>query len=697
MKNKKGFTLVELLAVIAILSIIMVVAVIGVINLLNSSKDSGWDNTVKNVKESIELKSNSVPGVVNTYTISSICNNETTSNKDVSQTIRTISGMENINAYCKKDTSYIFTLNGKDNYDGKTATITCNSNGVCSSNSNDGTNIGQEVIVNEDIKCVGATELSYDERFGYIGKISNVLVPGTALDCKVKKSGDYTERFYYVSDLSTDSDYAVLIYNNNVKVSNGIASVNNKSGPTYHSSNNYNGPVSALSNLPSTSDWDNVSLRYVNRKIVSDTGGTTASGNALPSSFSYEGKAARLLTYQELLNACGANNYNGTSGLDFSNPGYLLSCSYLLDNTCTETAHGYWLETPLSTSTKDALLVYGCYSSSSYNYQLNHYIAYGDYDGVRPAIEVKKSQILLNQTVTNLTPNTIYNFSTSKAITLPKGKYKLEVWGAQGGSTSSSSTVSSIGGYGAYSVGNITITDDTTLFVSIGGMGESSTSGASKTLSGGDNGGGNGANGRSTNGTSASGGGGATHIALAPGKLYELDGNRNKVLIVAGGGGGSHTDTDGNGYNSKGGNAGGYIGNSAVQIAGSCSSSCTTYSYPSGGTQNSGGLGVTSWSSGTTSTTQYVGTFGQGATGSSSYGGGGGGYYGGASGSYSGGGGGSSYISTTLTDAAMYCYDCAPSTEPATKTISNQLVNENPEPMNSKIGAGYARITYISQ
>ena len=83
----------ELLAVIVVLSIIMVIAVIGVTNLLSSTYDSGWVNVVESVEKSIELKSTSVPAVVNTYTISSICDNETDSNKDVTQTIRTISGM----------------------------------------------------------------------------------------------------------------------------------------------------------------------------------------------------------------------------------------------------------------------------------------------------------------------------------------------------------------------------------------------------------------------------------------------------------------------------------------------------------------------------------------------------------------------------------------------------------------------------
>ena len=296
-----------------------------------------------------------------------------------------------------------------------------------------------------------------------------------------------------------------------------------------------------------------------------------------------------------------------------------------------------------------------------------------------------------------INPTDVTALGTTKIIKISDtGKYKLEVWGAQGGSTKSSNTVTSTGGYGAYSVGYINLNANDVLYVTVGGVGESSEAGVSKTLTGGYNGGGN-AYMRGTSGTSVGSGGGATHIALSTGLLSKLSDKKDKILIVAAGGGGGHTDTDGNGYNTIGGNAGGYKGNPITQISGSCSSSCTTYNYPSGGTQSNGGIGVTSWTSGVTSSTDFVGTFGQGATGTSSYGGGGGGYFGGASGQYSGGGGGSSYISPSLTNAAMYCYNCAQSDYPATKTISNNLVSKNPEPFNSKIGAGYARITYISE
>ena len=72
-----------------------------------------------------------------------------------------------------------------------------------------------------------------------------------------------------------------------------------------------------------------------------------------------------------------------------------------------------------------------------------------------------------------------------QSVTLPKGVYKLEVWGAQGGSYSSY-----YGGAGGYSVGVLTLTANTTnLFVYVGGQPTTSTS-SSVTIAGGFNGGG---------------------------------------------------------------------------------------------------------------------------------------------------------------------------------------------------------------
>jgi prepilin-type N-terminal cleavage/methylation domain-containing protein len=54
LKNKKGFTLVELLAVIVILAIILAIAVPGISSMIESSKESSFESDVKMLIVGIE-------------------------------------------------------------------------------------------------------------------------------------------------------------------------------------------------------------------------------------------------------------------------------------------------------------------------------------------------------------------------------------------------------------------------------------------------------------------------------------------------------------------------------------------------------------------------------------------------------------------------------------------------------------------
>ena len=47
------------------------------------------------------------------------------------------------------------------------------------------------------------------------------------------------------------------------------------------------------------------------------------------------------------------------------------------------------------------------------------------------------------------------------------GTYKLETWGAQGGSANENY----VGGYGGYAVGNISLNKGDTLYINVGGQG----------------------------------------------------------------------------------------------------------------------------------------------------------------------------------------------------------------------------------
>ena len=249
---------------------------------------------------------------------------------------------------------------------------------------------------------------------------------------------------------------------------------------------------------------------------------------------------------------------------------------------------------------------------------------------------------------------------SEQMVTLPaSGRYKLEVWGAQGGSS---------GGVGGYSIGTVYLTENQVLYINVGGAGNGTK--------GGYNGGG-------TALTGGYGGGGATHIATKSGLLSTLSSNINNILIVAGGGGG-------NGASGAGGSAGGISGSKGVD--GACSNKAG-----SGGTQTAGGACVdTSYSN--------KGSFGAGGAGKgdNNGGAGGAGLYGGGSGTggncYGGGGGGSSYIGNTLlTNKSMHCYNCTESSNTATKTISTTCANETPTENCAKQGNGYAKITYIGE
>ena len=136
---------------------------------------------------------------------------------------------------------------------------------------------------------------------------------------------------------------------------------------------------------------------------------------------------------------------------------------------------------------------------------------------------------LVNTTPSKIKTGDIINCSYSgsvKSITLPKGTYKLECWGAQGGSYDATY----IGGKGGYSVGTITLTEkQTNFYLYAGGKGQAASSSATGGLIGGFNGGGN------SNASSlylACTGGGGTDIRIGTDSLYAR-------VIVAGGGGGA--------------------------------------------------------------------------------------------------------------------------------------------------------------
>ena len=273
----------------------------------------------------------------------------------------------------------------------------------------------------------------------------------------------------------------------------------------------------------------------------------------------------------------------------------------------------------------------------------------------------------------------VWNFNYTgnvQSFTVPcDGYYKLETWGAQGGSRSSF-----VGGGGGYSVGDYASINGSILYVYVGGAG-----GSINAATGGYNGGGGGGN------SLGGAGGGATDIRTST--------NINDQIIVAGGGGGANNRGGGYG-DGNGGAGGGYVGQTGSSVN---HTNGYGYGFGTGGTQTAGGKSY--WSGGGGTATGYYttisgqavgGTRGQGGYGLSGQSGGGGGYYGGGGSGHGGAGGGSGYIgSSDLINKHMTCYNCEISNDTSTKTISNTCVSETATSDCSKTGNGYARITYL--
>lgn len=324
---------------------------------------------------------------------------------------------------------------------------------------------------------------------------------------------------------------------------------------------------------------------------------------------------------------------------------------------------------------------------------------------------------------------------SSKSITLPKGQYKLECWGAQGGCYPFATYTNADNNKGGYSIGTLTLSQRQNLHLYVGGAGTNIT--ASLTAkSGGWNGGAAGGAGTSSSyGYGGAGGGGASDIRIGTDNLYAR-------IIVAGGGGGkgpgstigssSNTNTiktsgsineygggtsggtghpiysssanatnnfgsgnsGGGGYNNKGGSggAGTYVQSSSRD---------GTY-YPPGGGGGGGGWygggggagGGYNYGSSSVGKNGNIGTFGSGGTGGAGVSG-----YGYHAGIAGGGGGGSGYVYTSSTASnypsgcllnSSYYLDNASTTAGNTAFTSPTGTNET-----GHAGNGYIRITVI--
>ena len=394
--KKKGFTLIELLAVIVILGIITVIAVPKVLDIINKSRESATSSSIKLVKDAIktQVASSDLTGPVFTKETDGCYifnfDDQTTGNAKILE-IRNKDKVSGSIKYCNNtfsDDTLKFDGNSisKDEPKGK---IICKR----------ATTLHTEKCTQTDSQyfCSGAGYTASGSKgtntitYGNLGT-NGVLTSGDAFDCDVNGDGEYnpgTERFYYVSDYyntstkSFENDTAVLIYYNNVSA----GSPSNNTTYAYDSSNeNWHGPRTAIKQLPTTSQWNNVNLKSSLRAILNENDGNTTIGGTLPSNFSYAGYAARFLTIDEVRVAINNNNI----------PDWILGeldkYIYLLENTKFSSdnnlALSWWLENARSDSSEDAYYVHSHTRSVS-----NKPVSNSSDRSVRPAIEVSKKNI----------------------------------------------------------------------------------------------------------------------------------------------------------------------------------------------------------------------------------------------------------------------------------------------------------------
>ena len=322
--------------------------------------------------------------------------------------------------------------------------------------------------------------------------------------------------------------------------------------------------------------------------------------------------------------------------------------------------------------------IYKCTPNANYELKSNIEFAVNNYKNEYSSLFETTTETK-TETTTETYTNEVTNYETANSTSNPystytakgTGTYKLEVWGAQGGSYSSTY----YGGKGGYSVGTITLNIGDNLYVYVGGQptGYNTSASSGNKNAGGYNGGGSGRTYYySSTYTYALGGGGATDIRIGGTTYYDR-------VIVAGGGSGSTNGSTG------------YAGGGS-QSAGYSSSYYATYT--TAGTGGSFGVGGSSGGS-------YNYKYGAA--------GGGGGWYGGGAGTsqsdsstayrqYCGGGSGYIWTSGTasnvpsgytvgteyyLTDATTYAGNTSfASTSGGTETGHS--------------GNGYARITLLS-
>lgn len=299
-----------------------------------------------------------------------------------------------------------------------------------------------------------------------------------------------------------------------------------------------------------------------------------------------------------------------------------------------------------------------------------------------------------------------------QSFTIPhSGYYKLEAWGAQGGNISGNAYTSSnslresnityYGGNGAYTTGEIYLTEGTILYIHVGGTVVENNASTCNAV-GGYNGGISLASNQCAYGSP---GGGATDIRTVSGQWNNFDSLKSRIMVAAGGGGANFRNY---GYGEDNGGEGGEL----VGLNGYESMKSGSYfrpDYPrgyfigTGATQKSTGSSIHYYINGTI-INELVDAVQSG---------GGGGYYNGGYSAHGGAGGGSSFISgyagcdaiAENSTSTNIIHTGQPNHYSGYVFVNSQMIagnktmptHDGTSTMTGNAGNGYAKISYVGQ
>ena len=435
-KKKKGFTLIELLAVIIILGILMIIAIPSVTSYISDSRKSAYVDTAKEIvggtRNIVNEGNLGMYDTNTTYFIPSRYIQTENASKspygeftkayvgviyngtgykyywisvdETGQGVSKITPIDSLDTddiesdLTDNDIESVVTSTGIgnrnkilifnpenetwDEVDGGATNHTSEeeipSNIVCIKvkNTND---LHTKTCENASGGCGGAIGIGNTITYGTI--VNGTPKPGDAYDCKVTANGGYRERFYYVG---SEGENSVLIYYKNMDDQTTYA---------YDSVDsvldNWHGPRTGYQYLPSTSAWNNPRIIAPGTRTIKNEQGNNSTTGGTIENFTYTNKAARLLTIQELVNACPSLQTVGSY-----NTGELDGCNWFLENVDryekgNETKSlGYWLETPLSSNYYNVWLVVGGYRIVSTSNSGNVYDV-----SIRPVITIKTSDL----------------------------------------------------------------------------------------------------------------------------------------------------------------------------------------------------------------------------------------------------------------------------------------------------------------